>query len=69
MDTALTKLRKAFKSRTIWFAFLLAVLSVAQDFIVFIPYTPRVQAIIGVLIAIIVVLLRVITTGPLYEDE
>lgn len=58
-------LRKAFKSKTIWFAILVAVLSVLQGFVFYIPFHPKYQALLGVLLAIIVTLLRFSTRGPI----
>lgn len=54
---------KAFKSKTIWFAIVVAVLSVLQGFVFVIPVEPYVQAVIGVALAIIITLLRFATHG------
>jgi hypothetical protein len=53
------------KSRTMWFSVILAVLSVAQGFIVQLPMTPGVQGIVGAVVAAIVAYLRVQTVAPL----
>lgn len=58
-------MKKALKSRTIWFAIILAVLSVLQGFIFHIPVEPLYQATIGVALSVIVTVLRIITTGSL----
>ena len=58
-------LRKALKSKTIWFAIVLAVLSVLQGFVVILPIDPQWQALIGVVLAVIVVLLRFSTRRPI----
>lgn len=56
---------KALRSRTIWFAIILAVLSVLQGFVFYIPFEPIYQAAVGVILAVIITLLRIITTGSL----
>ena len=56
---------KIFKSKTIWFAMILAALSVLQGFILDIPLSPKYQASIGVALSVIVTILRALTTGSL----
>ena len=51
-------MKKVFKSKTIWFAILVAVLSVLQGFIFELPFEPKYQAMVGVALATIVTLLR-----------
>jgi len=46
---------------------LLSVLSVLQGFVFDIPFSPVIQAIIGSVIAVVVVILRCITVEPLYD--
>lgn len=58
---------KLLKSRTVLFALLLAVLSVLQGFIFHLPIPPVGQAIVGCVIAVIVTLLRIVTTQPISE--
>ena len=58
-------MKKAFKSKTIWFATLVAVLSVLQGFIFELPFEPKYQALVGVALAIIVTVLRFCTHGSL----
>jgi hypothetical protein len=53
------------KSRTVWFAIALAVLSVLQGFVLQLPIPPWGHAIVGSVIAAAVVVLRAITTQPL----
>lgn len=60
-------LKNALRSRTVRFAMLLAVLSVLQGFVFQIPAHPAVQAVIGCLISVAIVLLRFITTQPISE--
>ena len=56
---------QALKSRTVWFAIALAVLSVLQGFVLQLPIPPWGHAIVGSLIAAAIVVLRAITTQPL----
>jgi uncharacterized MnhB-related membrane protein len=60
-------LASVFRSRTIWFAIALAVLSVLQGFVFALPLPAWGQALVGCGIAVAVVLLRAITTQPLSE--
>ena len=55
------------RSKTIWFAILVAVLSVLQGFIFALPLTPLWQAAVGCVIAVAIVLLRAVTTQPLSQ--
>lgn len=63
----ITIIKALCKSRTIWFAATIAVLSVLQGFVLNIPIGPAGQAIIGCLIAVAVTMLRMVTTQPLSE--
>lgn len=56
---------QAFKSRTVWFAIALAVLSVLQGFVVQLPIPPWGHAAVGSAVAAAIVVLRIITTQPL----
>lgn len=56
---------KLLKSKTIWYATAIAVLSVLQGFVQIIPTNPMWQALIGCGIAIGIVILRFLTTEPL----
>lgn len=58
-------LRKAFKSKTIWFGIIVAVLSVLQGFIFVLPFEAHWQALVGVIIAVAIVLLRFSTKGAI----
>jgi len=58
---------QALKSRTVWFAIALAVLSVLQGFVLQLPIPPWGHAIVGSVIAAAIVVLRAITTQPLAE--
>lgn len=55
------------KSKTMWFAAILASLSVFQGQIAQLPLDPQAQMIVGCVIAAAVAVLRVITTQPLDE--
>jgi len=55
------------KSKTLWFAVAIAVLSVLQGFIFQLPLSPLWQAIVGCVIAVVVAVLRFVTTQPLSE--
>ena len=59
--------KKALKSRTVQYGIAIAVLSVLQGFVGFLPTNPAVQAVIGCLIASGIVVLRFITTQPISE--
>jgi len=56
---------QALKSRTVWFAIALAVLSVLQGFVIQLPIPPWGHAIAGSVVAAAIVVLRAITTQPL----
>lgn len=58
-------LKVIFKSKTIWFSILLAVLSVIQGYIGLLPLTPLNQMYVGIGISVAVVILRAVTTQPL----
>lgn len=53
------------KSKTMWFSAVLAMLSVAQGFLVQIPMSPEAQGLVGAVIAAIVAYLRTQTIAPL----
>jgi len=63
----MTQIKQALKSKTVQYGIAIAVLSVLQGFIGFIPANPAVQAVIGCGIAAGIVVLRAITTQPLSE--
>lgn len=60
-------LRQALKSRTVQYGVSIAVLSVLQGFVGFLPTNPAVQAMIGCSIASGIVVLRFMTTQPVSE--
>lgn len=55
------------KSKTVWFAIILAVLSVLQGYIGLLPLTQTEQMFVGLTIAVITTVLRIITTQPISE--
>ena len=60
-------LKAALKSRTVLFALVVALLSVLQGFVGLLPISPIGQMLIGLTIAVMVVILRFITTTPIGE--
>lgn len=57
-------IKQALKSRTVQYGVALAVLSVLQGFVGFLPANPAVQAMVGCAIASGIVVLRFMTTQP-----
>ena len=55
------------KSKTVWFAILIAVLSVLQGYVALLPVTPVQQMIVGVVISVVILILRLITTQPISD--
>ena len=58
---------QAFKSKTIIFSILLAVLSILQGYLQIFHLTTNGEMMVGIAIAVAVTVLRVITTLPLSE--
>jgi hypothetical protein len=63
----MTILLQLLTSRTVWFAILLAVLSIVQGYVALLPITPVGQMLVGCGIAAAITLLRIITTTPIAE--
>jgi hypothetical protein len=59
--------KQALKSKTVQYGIAIAVLSVLQGFVGFLPTNPAIQAIIGCGIAGGIVVLRFMTTMPVDE--
>lgn len=59
--------KQALKSRTVQFGIAIAVLSVLQGFVGFLPADPVIQAIVGCSIASGIVILRFMTTMPVSQ--
>jgi len=55
-----------FKSKTVWFAILIAVLSILQGYVGLLS-SPTLQMAAGVFISVGIVILRFLTTKPLSE--
>ena len=53
------------KSKTVWYAILIAVLSIVQGYVALLPMTPVAQMIIGIGISVGIVILRLLTTQPI----
>jgi hypothetical protein len=54
-----------FKSKTVWYAILIAVLSIVQGYIGLLPMTPVAQMAVGIIISVGIVILRLLTTQPI----
>jgi len=63
----MSQLKQALKSRTVQFGVGVAVLSVLQGFVGYLPADPAIQAIVGCAIASGIVILRFMTTMPVSE--
>ena len=63
----MTILLQLLKSRTVWFALLLAVLSIVQGYVALLPIPPVQHMYVGIAIAVCITLLRIITTQPIWE--
>jgi hypothetical protein len=55
------------KSKTVWYAIIIAVLSIVQGYIGLLPMTPVAQMIIGIAISVGIVILRLVTTTAISE--
>ena len=55
------------KSKTVWYAIIIAVLSIVQGYIGLLPMTPVLQMFVGVAISVGIVILRLLTTQPISE--
>ena len=55
------------KSKTVWYAILIAVLSIVQGYIGLLPMTPVAQMAVGITISVGIVILRLLTTQPISE--
>jgi len=53
------------KSKTVWYAIVIAVLSIVQGYIGLLPMTPVAQMFIGIVISVGIVILRLLTTQPI----
>ena len=55
------------KSKTVWYAIIIAVLSIVQGYINLLPMTPVAQMFVGIAISVGIVILRLLTTQPISE--
>jgi len=55
------------KSKTVWYAIIIAVLSIVQGYIGLLPMTPVAQMVVGIAISVGIVILRLLTTQPIGE--
>jgi len=55
------------KSKTVWYAITIAVLSIVQGYIGLLPMTPVAQMAVGIVISVGIVILRLLTTQPISE--
>ena len=55
------------KSKTVWYAILIAILSVVQGYLNLLPMTPVLQMSVGIAISVGIVILRLLTTKPISE--
>ena len=53
------------KSKTVWYAIVIAVLSIVQGYIGLLPMTPVAQMVVGIGISVGIVILRLLTTQPI----
>jgi uncharacterized membrane protein len=56
-----------FKSKTVWYAILIAILSVVQGYLNLLPMTPVLQMSVGIAISVGIVILRLLTTQPISD--
>ena len=55
------------KSKTVWYAIVIAVLSIVQGYIGLLPMTPVLQMVVGIGISVGIVILRLVTTTSISE--
>ena len=55
------------KSKTVWYAIVIAVLSIVQGYIGLLPMTPVLQMFVGIGISVGIVILRLVTTTSISE--
>lgn len=58
-------LKSALQSRTVWYAIVIAILSVMQGYVFLLHITPYYQMLVGVIISIGIIFFRFITKTPL----
>jgi uncharacterized membrane protein len=55
------------KSKTVWYAIIIAILSIVQGYIGLLPMTPVLQMFVGIGISVGIVILRLVTTTAISE--
>ena len=55
------------KSKTVWYAIIIAALSIVQGYIGLLPMTPVLQMFVGIGISVGIVILRLVTTTAISE--
>lgn len=60
-------MKSLLRSRTVWFAILLAALSVVQGYLGVFKLDAQTEMLVGIGISVIVTVLRIITTQPLSQ--
>ena len=55
------------KSKTVWYAIIIAILSIVQGYIGLLPMTPVLQMFVGIAISVGIVILRLVTTTAISE--
>ena len=55
------------KSKTVWYAIIIAILSIVQGYIGLLPMTPIAQMFVGIGISVGIVILRLVTTTSISE--
>jgi hypothetical protein len=60
----MNQIKQALKSKTVWLGIALAVVSLLQGYVGYLP-TPAIQATVGSVFAALIVILRALTTMPL----
>lgn len=63
----LSMILQVLKSRTVWMGIVVAVLSVLQGFVLQLSISPAKQAVVGCVLAVMIVLLRAMTDKPLVK--
>lgn len=63
----MTTILQLLRSKTVWFALLLSLLSILQGYIGLLPLTPIMQTYVGLVISVIITILRIVTTQPITE--
>jgi hypothetical protein len=58
-------LSQVLRSKTVWYAVLIAILSVLQGYVFLLPITPVQQMFVGVAVSVGVLILRLVTTQPI----